>query len=275
MNKITGKTYDKIIEARETFTKSERVIADYLMVTAPADLIFLSITELAEKIGVAEATILRFCRKIGFSGFQEYKLMLSQDQSEKPETNKFFYEDLLDSMLSALRRTSNRFDISDVEKVAQLIVNSNRVFVFAVGTSAIVATAAQYRLLKCGVTIHTINDPHMQSATTANLTPDDLVIFVSVSGSTKDIIEVAQLAKANDVPIVTITNRMKSPLAGMSDCVLYSGHDEAPFDGGSLTSVVAQCYIIDVVSSTVYTLLGQAGKDASLKASNAVKNKLV
>ena len=163
----------------------------------------MSITELAQKIDIAEATILRYCRKIGYKGFQDFKLSLSQELGDSLEVdvndNAGFLENLVSKTLS---KDAGLLPKDQAEEVAKKILAANKVCCFGVGNSSIAGVFFTARLLKLGIEVVSLSDPHYQAIIAANLTKKDFLILVSVSGGTKDIIDVAKIARTNGVPIM-------------------------------------------------------------------------
>ena len=272
---MIGKVFDRIQAIRPVATKTERKLIDRICGIDKKDLIYLSITDLADMLGVAEATILRFCRKLEFKGFQDFKLHLSQDMVTENEEVQGIPQSIAEQMTGAIKETCEQIDYQQCLKIADMIIGSRKVCAFAVGNSTIAAHEAKNRLLKAGINLENSCDVHNQAIITANLSQQDLLILVSVSGSTKDIIHLAEIAKENGTPIVVITNYSKSPLAKFADYLLLSCRKEAAYEGGSLATVVAQSYIIDVLCTAVFERLGNESKRKFIKASTAVSDKSI
>ncbi len=272
---MIGKVFDRIQSVRPVATKTEKKLIDHICRIDKKDLIYLSITDLADMLGVAEATILRFCRKLEFKGFQDFKLHLSQDIVSENEDVQGIPQSIAEQMIGAIKETCEQIDYQKCLEVADLIIGARKACVFAVGNSTIATHEAKNRLMKAGINLEDSCDVHNQAIITANLGKEDLLILVSVSGSTKDIIHLAEIGKENGTPIVVITNYSKSPLAKFADYVLLSCRKEAAYEGGSLATVVAQSYIIDVLCTAVFERIGSEAKRKSIKASNAVSDKSV
>lgn len=271
-----GRVFDRMLGLKDSATKSEKILISKIKEIELSELIYYSITELAEITQVAEATILRFCRKLGFKGFQDFKLMLSQDlvnTNDSVSESKSTY--IASKMCDAIMQSSENVDYNYYLKLAKIMIEANKICVFAVGSSTIASHEAKMRLAKMGMIIENSADNHVQSIVTANLTSSDVLVLISVSGSTKNIIELAEMAKENNTTIISITSHLKSPLAKKSDYLLYSAKKEAPAEGGSLATVVAQSYVIDVLCTAIFEKLGEKAKDNAAKATSAVLDKLL
>ena len=130
-------------------------------------------------------------------------------------------------------------------------------------------------LARIGINVNVTPDPHMQAMIASNMTDRDLLILISVSGSTKDIIDVAEIAKANGVKIVVITCYDRSPLAKLGDYVLFSTRREAAHEGGSISTIVSISFIVNVLYNAIYETLGEEARDRALRTASAVANKSI
>ena len=271
---MIGKVFDRIEGLRPVATKTEVRLIDGVKKIEKEDIIYMSITELASLLGVAEATFLRFCRKLDYRGFQDFKLNLSQELgSEKNEDDTGRAKRIADDMTDAIFETYKQLDYDDCIAVAKLIIGAGKCCVFGVGNSAVAPVMLKNKLVRAGIYVENTSDTHMQTIIASNLGKGDVILLVSVSGATKDIINLAEIAKKNGTAIVVITNYNRSPLAKYADYTFYTCRKEAAYEGGSLATVVAQSYIMDMLCSAVFELLGDESNKRSLKASNAVSDK--
>lgn len=272
---MLGKVFDRIDAYRDSATKTELKFIDRVKEVDRHDLIYLSITDLADSLGVAEATILRFCRKLGYKGFQDFKLHLSQDIATDTTDDESKAKRLADEMSDAILQTYKQLDYEVCLAVADKIIAARKLCVFAVGNSQIPALAAKARLIKAGINAENSSDNHTQAIITANLDANDLLILFSVSGGTLDMIKLAEIARTNGTPVVVVTNYNKSPLSKYADYLLYTSRKEAAYEGGSLATVASQIYITDVLCTAVFERLGERATENARKASGAVSDKSV
>ena len=126
---------------------------------------------------------------------------------------------------------------------------------------------------RIGIMVTYTADTHLQAMITSNLTENDTVILISVSGSTKDIIDVAEIAKKNGVNIVVITCYDRSPLAKFADHILLSTRREAAYEGGSVSTIVSISYIINVLYEAINEKLGDSGYEYTMRSAKSVANK--
>ncbi|WP_411843822.1 MurR/RpiR family transcriptional regulator [Salinicoccus sp. HZC-1] len=238
----------RLEQAKRNFTKSELKIYDYI-VEHKDQVLYHSLTELAEACNVGEATVLRLFRKIGYKGFQGFKFSLAKevDAAGKDEDNNSYVSKVKNSMMTALENSYEVIDEDQLEKAIDLIDGASNVVVFGVGSSSIAGLDMQNRLLRIGKNIEVFGDPHSQVMRTTSMDEDTVVIAISITGSTRDTVDSVSAAKKKHAKIISITNYTKSPLTKYSDCILLSSAKESPLDSGSLVSKVAQLFVIDLL----------------------------
>ncbi len=273
---MVGKVFDRIESLKAAATKAELRMIEKIKTIPKEEIIYMSITELAGKLKVAEATFLRFCRKLGYRGFQDFKLCLSQElgaeEKTEPEGNA---KRIASSMVDAIMETYKQLDEKECTRAAELIHKANRVCVFGVGNSSIAPQMMKNRLVRTGLPVESTVDPHMQAIIASNLTEKDVMILVSVSGATKDVIDIAEIAKRNGTPLIVLTNYNKSPLAKYADIAFFTCRKESAHEGGSLASVAAQSYIVNMLCTAVFDMQGEESSKRSLNAAKAVSNKSI
>ncbi|WP_324669511.1 MurR/RpiR family transcriptional regulator [Geochorda subterranea] len=235
---------------------SEQRVARHILDHAP-EVVYSSITEVAEQAGVSEATVIRLCRALGFGGFQELKIALSREMVA-PE--RHIHQDIQrgDDLATAIRKvyqanhqalddTLANLQVRELDALIRAIRNSRRIHLYGSGTSGLSAMDAHYKLMRIGIESMPYTDVHWRASGAALLGPDDLAIVFSHSGSTKDVVDAAALAKRRGATVAAITNRRQSPLARYADILLVTAAEETPFGSGGIPSIIAQLSIIDAL----------------------------
>ncbi len=273
---MIGKVLDRMESLRAVATKADMRLIDGIKQIKKDSIIYMSITELATRLGVAEATLLRFCRKLGYKGFQDFKLSLSQELGSAP-TNEDVCpaKRVADDMMDAILETYKEFDYEKCREAAQCIIRAQKICVFGVGSSAIAPAMLKNRLIRAGIYVENTTDTHIQAIIASNLTKNDVIILVSVSGATKDIINLAEIARKNETPVIVLTSYDKSPLAKYADYAFFTCRKEVAYEGGSLATVVAQSYIVDMLCTAVFESIGEESSRRALNASMAVSDKSI
>ncbi|CCQ95794.1 conserved hypothetical protein [[Clostridium] ultunense Esp] len=273
----------KIRSTYPSFTKSEKKVADTVL-AAPNEVIYLSIGDLSAKSEVAETTVVRFCRRIGFSGFQDFKLNLALEMVEPEksihESISFSdqIEDIVDKIAlentSAIANTTQLLDIHEMGKTVDMIIKARRIEFYGVGASGYTALDAKYKFMRLGLNVDANLDVHIQAISAANLKKGDVAVGISYSGSTKDTVETCRIAKNAGATVISITNFAKSPITAVSDIVLLTSAKETPLRSGALTSKIAQLHVLDIMYTAVAIQLKEDALASLNRTANAVLDKL-
>ncbi|MFA1247065.1 MurR/RpiR family transcriptional regulator, partial [Streptococcus pneumoniae] len=222
---------------------------DYILVR-DSEIVYETSSEIVSKVKVGEGTLNRFCKKIGYSGFQELKLKMTKDilelESQKMSSDTFI-DEIKNNYLSIVESTRKLIDGRQIELAIKLIREANQILMIGVGSSGNAAREFESSLLRIGIISKTVIDTHFQLMHTALLKDNDLIIAFSLSGSTKEVEETLLNAKRKNVKIISITNYSSRNIAKLSDCVLLTSKKESYLEGGSLMAKASQLFIIDVI----------------------------
>ena len=237
-------------------TKSGRTVAEYLMQHA-AEAQYLSISSLARECKVAEATVFRFCRALGFEGYHEMRIALAQANATGAMVNQRDLEPDADTatlcehasalFMTAINGTQNTLSPEAVDRAVELLHRARQVFCLGQGGSQLVANDICARFAGITNKFRTAGDSHMQIMAASLMTEQDVVLFVSYSGATRDMLETLRTAKAAGAKIILLTHYEDSPGARLADIVLLCGAQENPLDSGSIPIKVAVLYVAEVL----------------------------
>ncbi len=251
-----GKTALNVKIHYDSFSKAEKKIADFLMQN-PNDILPLFITELAEQCGTSEATIVRFAKRLGFDGYQQLKIAIAQETDSRPINENITEDDnagsifqkVCDDIYCSLEKTKKAIDVDSLETCCNAILASDNILVCGLGNSASIALDASHKMFRLGLNAHAYTDNHMQAIAAAHTNEKSVVIGISHSGESKDIIQAMQIAKQNGATTVAITNFGKSPIDKIGDIILHTVSDETNYRILGLSSRIAQLALIDTIYS--------------------------
>lgn len=243
-----------------SLTKAEQKVVDAVL-SNPEVLIRQTITELAAQAEVGETTVTRICRKLGFKGFKDFKLSVAQDiASTSEDMQEEIHEDdrpmTIAQKISALNSQSiaNATALMDDEELQQcvdLLSNARRIYFFGVGSSGLTAQEAKYRFVRLGFDAEAAFDAHFL-AMFASLTGEgDVVVGISNSGSTKEVVDALRIAKQNGSSVICISNHARSPMTQYADAVLVGFARRYPFADAFFASTLTQIHILDVLSTAI------------------------
>ena len=165
-------------------------------------------------------------------------------------------------------------DFDSISEVVTMMKEAKRIYFFGVGDSLLVAQIARNVFLRITNKVFCVEDPHMQAMTASMATEEDLIIILSYSGSTKDNVYVANIAKEAGAKVVAISRFLKSPLTSYTDVLLLCGSNEGPLEGGAMGTKMSQMFVIDVLFHEYYRRNHEDSKTNNRKTSRAVVEKL-
>ena len=274
--------YERISNDYYSLTASEKKVADYVLANQQGTQ-FLSISELAEACEVAEATVSRFCRRLGYRGYNLFKLAVANASTKhKPWSNPLSGEveetDSLEDIskklygaeLEALNQTLELLDLHAVKEAADLLESAKRVLCMGQGGSMIIATEACHLFSTVSNKFMAISDSHLQAMAAASADPEDVILFFSYSGSTKAMMHTLKQADSRHVHTVLVTRFPNSPGADFADVVLQCGSNQNPLQSGSVPARIAQLYLLDVLFSELTRRNIQACREFRTRIADAL-----
>lgn len=253
--------FEKISAEYYSLTASEKKVADFVL-SSQNGTQFLSISELAGFCGVAEATVSRFCRRLGYKGYNTFKLAVANAMVQhKPRTNplsgEISGEDSLEDVskklysaeLEAINQTMELLDLTAVREAADLLHKAKRVICMGQGGSMIMACEAQHLFSTVSNKFSAVGDSHLQAMAASVMEPEDVLLYFSYSGSTKSMVDTLNLALQQKGRTILVTRFLNSPGADYADIILQCGSHENPLQTGSVAARIAQLYLLDVLFS--------------------------
>ncbi|VDG20883.1 MurR/RpiR family transcriptional regulator [Lactobacillus sp.] [Lactiplantibacillus mudanjiangensis] len=240
--------YDYAIhEQYESLTRSEKKVAGYVLKVG-SQLMYATMSDIKAATKVGDATIIRFCQKLGYNGFSDFKIELAkEDFTQQAETRPAdYYDDISRHLQEALTATAKLIEPTKLNQAIDLLSQARHIYLFGVGGSGQTGDAFSAMLLRAGVQTTSISDPHLQAQVASLLTPRDLVIGLSLTGRTKDTYASLKIAADNGARIIAVTNNLNSPVAQLGEVVLQTAIEEL-LNGGSVAGRISQLYIGEVL----------------------------
>lgn len=257
-----GDVFTRINREYYQLTSAEKKIADYMLLQRQ-ECQYMSISEMAEVANVAEATVSRFCRRLGYKGYSAFKLAVAGSGSThrpmSPLYGEIQAEDSLGDMcqkiyaadVDAITQTLSLINPGAVTRAAELILSADRVLCMGLGGSMVIAQEAAHLFSTALSNFYAVEDSHFQAIRCALLTSRDVVMYFSYSGSTRDVVDVMKSVQERGAKTILITRFPKSPGASCADVVLECGAREGPLQMGSVAARMGQLYLIDVLFNEV------------------------
>ena len=234
-------------------TAAERKVADFVL-ARHSQVQFMSITQLADECGTAEATISRFCRSLKLKGFNAFKIELARHSAAPkidvmPQTGsqEGRLAEVGRTAMDAVKQTLELVDQKQILKAVELLENARRVMCIGAGGSMILASECAHLFSTITGKFYAVADSHTQMSAAATMGCEDVIILFSYSGATTSGLQVLELAEARGIPTILITRYSKSPAAKLAGVVLRCGSNEGPFQFGSVPAKIAQLIVVDVL----------------------------
>jgi DNA-binding MurR/RpiR family transcriptional regulator len=244
-----------IIESQgNQFSATERKLVDYIRNNP--NIIFKTITEVIEESKVGYGSIIRFCKKIGCEGFQDFKIRLATENTNGEKKSDLEEDSLLGSyrklVFKQLNVTMRNIDDKTIIDIAQSIMQARKIVLLGFGGSYPMAEEFSYRLLRKGFDNTSLDaDNHVQSYRVSLLNEEDVVFVFSFSGTTKEILDTVNVAKKYNAKIISFTNHVKSPLVKLSDMFLITAI-RIPALEAELGTRLPFYFIIEVLTNYLY-----------------------
>ena len=251
----------KLNAMKNQLTSIEKKIAEYIL-EDPERIKNLTTYEIAKNCDTSQASIVRFSKKLGFSGFPDFKLSLSQDiGNRKAESHVNIMHEELKSTDSFeiigkkvatenTRAVNNTYEITDfneLEKAVQAINSARKIMLAGVGFSGIVARDLYFKLMELGKVASFENDSHMQLSYLSTMNENDILFVISHSGKTLELFNLTKVAKNKGIKIITLTSVANNPIRDLGDIRLSTVEMKSDFRATALSPRISQLTVIDMI----------------------------
>ena len=253
---FSGSCKETIKGRMHLLTNTEGKIANYVLEHYD-EVLNYNISELAENAGVSDASVVRFCKNLGYKGYQDFKVNAARDvlprdkhfnpsleQGDDPET-------IFTSEVNVLKHTMASMDIKAIENAAEQIWKARRIVIFGSGGSLNVAKDAQHKFMKIGVRAFVYDDMDLQLMVSSLMKPDEVAFGISHSGSNYSLMNCMKNAKENGAATIGLVAQGKSPLSKLVDTPLYCASEVTMFQSESVSTRIAQLAMIDSIVAIV------------------------
>lgn len=243
-----------------TFTAAEKKLADFIL-AAQDTASHMSISELASACSVADATVSRFCRRLGYRGYQDFKFAINSAiltrMSDNPLSGEISNTDSLEAISQkllaanslAMTQTLEVLSMEAIREAAVMLRNAPSVLCMGQGGSMIIAQEAAHLFSTVSNKFRPVSDAHLQAMSAAMMQRSDVILFFSYSGSTLAMLDTLKVARDQGGKVILVTRFPNSPGAAQANVVLQCGANENPLQSGSIPARIAQMYLLDILFS--------------------------
>ena len=251
----------KLLAAKlDAMTGADRQIAQFIL-DNPERMLGMSSSALAAQTGRSQSSVVKFSQRQGYEGYQQLKLAVNKAKAQEWQTpagvihgsigadDNFMtiLQKMIGSKLLSMRETMAANTEATIDAALKAILVARRIQLAGVGASSLVARDFSYKLLKTGRTVLLDNDSHIQLSSASTLTRQDLLIALSYTGASLEILRIAELARKRGATIVSITGLQPNPLVALSDIQLFTIADEERVRSSAITSRDAQLMLTDML----------------------------
>ncbi|MBN2859221.1 MAG: MurR/RpiR family transcriptional regulator [Sphaerochaetaceae bacterium] len=237
-----------------TLSPSQKKIADYILSDSET-VVHTTIDQLADRIGTSESTLVRFVRKIGFRGYQQFRISLA---TEIVENRNRVYENpiglndnlvdlVFSSAINTLTKTGNMIREEQVRQVAKMMMAAESIYLFGLGGSYVVALDAFHKFIRLGLKVHLAEDFHMQLMSASQAGEKDIALIFSHSGVNTDALDIRETLDEVSCPVIAITSNSRSTLAAHAKRTLVVHSQNNDIVNEAFSTRIAQMALNDVL----------------------------
>lgn len=242
----------------------ERRLADYILQNHEA-VVLMTAAELAKNADVVKSVVVRLCQRLGFSGYTEFKLVLSRElaRNEQLEFTPYIspndkpddvFKKVFSANIKTLHDTAAGLDTVMFNKAVEILENAENIYIYGIGTSAGIACDFQYRMTEIGRRAFIFTDIVNMRVSAMNITANDAVVGISNSGRTAATVDALCRAKENGAKTICVTSYPKSEIIKHSDCPLVIKTDEIQYPIEAISARIAHISVLDSIAVSLSSM---------------------
>ncbi|HEU0163414.1 MAG TPA: MurR/RpiR family transcriptional regulator [Thermomicrobiales bacterium] len=253
---MSGKITALVRGLLPSLVPSEARVARFVL-DQPAEVIHLSVSELGGIANTSASTVMRFCQRLGFTGYQDFKIALAQEaipplrrlQADviEGDTPAAILGKVVHAAGEAVLEAASTIDDATFGRVVEALDEADRILVVGVGSSTPIVQDIAYRFLTIGLRAEAPMDVHVQHVTASLLGPKDVCLAISHTGSTRETVATTKSAAAAGARTIALTSFFRSPLTEIAQVVLVTGSKETAFRVEAMASRLAHLAVLDAL----------------------------
>ena len=254
----------KIHNVFKNLTATEQKIASYIL-EFPEKIINMTAKDLASACETVPSAVNRLCKSIGVEGFPKLKISLAAAVGkegynennipfDKEDNSKMIFNKVFNSGINTLKSTCQMLDFSKIDEISKRFASAQRIFIFGVGTSSVVAVDAAYRFSQLDVQAYAYTDILQMNVMAKNMKNGDVAFGISHSGRTKAVVDAMRSAKQVGATTVALASFTKSLLYTESDYSISVYADEKNYPVEAVSARIAHMCVIDALMLSIASL---------------------
>lgn len=259
-----------------SFSEKERQLAEFLLAN-PHTTSKMTISQIAQTLGMADSTVFKFTRKLGFEGFRDFRGALAAEGFDpeisihehitRKSTPTQMAETVFESSIRSLTDTRELLSDQDITRAAGLIEKCAQLTFYGMGGSSVVAADAYHKFLRTPKRVAYDADFHLQLMRASRSNEEDCTLLISHSGRDLQTIQIAEKLCEVGASTIVITSNPSSPLASLADACLVTIAEETAYRSESLASRISQLALVD----TLYTIVMFSDESAASRSLEEVR----
>lgn len=227
-------------------SKKERQIGEFILANR-STITQWTIKDLARLTGSSNATISRFCQKLNYTSFGEFKTLILQENDSDPDQTMHLPERIASYYTELIHSSMQLINSEEFKALLEQVRHANKILICGLGSSGLSAEELKGRLVRMGIAADLALDPHTMLMSASLLTKRDLLIAISNSGKSQSVIEACIMAKKEQTPVYAITNRNHTPLTETSDKAIFTSENLSILDKKFINSQISIVFFLDVL----------------------------
>ena len=274
---------NQIFSTYESLYNAEKKVADYT-IAHPSELIEMSIAELAAQCEASQATVMRFCKKVGCTGFYQFKIRLAgelREQGEQEASNGIDLDQMEQSIqnvmlnkVEELKATFQNINPVEFKEILEKILEANLIEFAAMGNTIPIALDGAYKFEQLGLQAISFPIWESQEAFARTLKKGDMLIAISASGESRKLLDIVKIAREKGALIVAITNQHTSALAEASDYLLLTATRENVFHSQISFTRMAAMALIDSMFLFLFSTKRDSFENLSVHEQSVAEEKI-
>jgi DNA-binding MurR/RpiR family transcriptional regulator len=228
------------------------------VLTNPAGVLELTVSDLAEHSNTSVGSVVRFCQELGLRGYQDLKLRLAAEitptpaqPAPVPDSMNAAATNRLTATADGFRQAIDTLDLTDLEPIVHTLCNATRILVVGIGTSSPIAQDTSYRLRSCGLPVDAPTDTHVQHVAARLLTEHTACLAISHTGQTRETLNTVSAARDVGATILSVTSYFRSPLVDLSHHAIVAGAAETRTHLEANTSRLLHLAVVDAITAAI------------------------
>jgi RpiR family carbohydrate utilization transcriptional regulator len=269
----------QIEQKKPQLSEKELLIANFIL-EEPARAVNPSLDELSKAIGISDTTLFRFVKKLGYTGYQQFRIALATealdpklgvyDTTELVTDSQSAVHAVFERNSKALEQTLQLLDLSAFDQAARLMSQANSLILFGLGGSSTVAQDGYHKFIRTGLPVFAPVDFHMQIMIASQMSDTSVGLLISHSGFNKDSLYLAESIKQSGASLIILTSQSNSPLVSIADKVLLCAGQKSSYASEAFAARIAQLSVLDALYLEVMNLVGEPGIKSIQSMRNAI-----